>query len=101
MVKKYITREVLEKIYDANNAMRGTDEYNKYYLSTTFKRKENGKWTNWKFIGWGVPYRLNGNAYIKTVRENTYIIFEYDECGVPYMERYEINEAVKALIGLE
>ena len=101
MAKKFVTREMLEKIYEANNAMRGTNEYNKYYMSTTYKRKENGKWTGWKFLGWGVPYRLNGEAYVKTVGENTYIMFEYEDYGVPCIERYAVDEAVKALIGLK
>ena len=101
MAKKYVTREILEKIYEANNALHGTDEYNKYHMENYVKYEKNGRWTNWKFVGWGIPYNTQGKFYIKTVGDNTYLITEYVMFGVRTADRYTINEAVKALIGLE
>ena len=89
---KEFTQEMLDKLHAANDATRGTVEYTKYHMQCDFKH--NGKW---KFCGWSIPYTT---GKIKTVKDKTYIIAEYVGCIERHPERYEVDNAVKELLGI-
>ena len=76
----------LKPLQEANNQVKGTNEYNKYYMETY--GKTNGKW---HFLGWYIP--LQSTAIIKKYGEKNYLMVS-DE------ERYLINESVSELLNL-
>ena len=90
---KEFTTEMLNTLHAANDATRGTADYLKYHMQCDFKH--NGKW---KFAGWTIPYTA---GTIKTVRGKTYIIAEYVGLYERHPERFEVNDAVKELLGIE
>lgn len=99
MNKKVITIEQVEKIKQAAETVKGTLKYNKYSMCCEIKRKSNGKWTGWKYVGWSYPKSISYN--VKAIKEKMYMISnEYEAFGDVIMERYEINDAVKELLGI-
>ena len=97
-MKKMVTNEQIQKIINAHESVLGTTNYNKYLMCMEYKYKKNdNKWTPWKFVAWTVP--MTGNRtdyYFKTVKDKLYIMINYaDE-----VERYEITPAVKELLGI-
>lgn len=97
-MKKIVTMEQIQKIIDANNAVRGTYDYMKYYMCFEYKyRNYNNKWTGWKFMRWTIPTAYTkGNYYLKTIKDRTFLMFERDDS----VERFEVNTAVKELLGI-
>lgn len=85
---KEFSQEMLEKLQKANDAVRGTKEYYKFYMET--ECRTNGRW---HFIGHGIP---NGIGTIKTLKGKTYIMCEF----FGDMERFAMTEAVKELFGI-
>lgn len=82
---KEFTSEMLEALTAANEAVRGTDDYGKFYMQTDCK-SENGKWF---FVGHNIPYTI---GTIKTFKGNMYIM--------TLKERYHVTEAVKELLDI-
>lgn len=82
---KEFTKEMLETLTAANEAVKGTTEYSKYSMETDCK-SDAGKWF---FVGWNIPYTTGA---IKTYRGNTYI--------VTVKERYHVTDAVKQLLNI-
>lgn len=79
------TAEMQSALSQANESVRGTDQYGKYAMETDSK-DDNGKWF---FVGWNIPYTA---GTIKTFKGNTYI--------VTAKERYHVTDAVKELLGI-
>lgn len=87
-MQREFTKEMLEKLHAANDAVRGTVAYGKYLMAAD--SKYDGRW---HFICWTIPYTI---GKIKTFKDKTYIICEtYESC-----ERYEVREEVKELLGI-
>ena len=86
---KEFTKEMLEKLHAANDAVKGTDDYTKYGM--TCEHKYSGG--RWKFLRYSIPYRT---GTFKTVKGKTYIMIEtmYD------VERFAVTEAVAELLGI-
>lgn len=97
-----ITREELDKITEANEKVKGTDEYGKYYMPCEFKIKKDGRWKRWILSCWGAPVFRKGTYYLKIIKDNTYIISEEYDDGWGYLEveRYGVTDAVKELLNL-
>jgi hypothetical protein len=85
---KEFTQEMLEKLQAANDAVKGTREYNTYYMQQEYKR--NGRW---HFCYYTIPHMA---GKIKTFKGSTYIITE----NAYVVERYAVNDAVKELLGI-
>lgn len=94
-----MTDELFGRIYFANERVLGTTDYAKYKMCNEVKYKVHGKWTNWRFVGWGIPhsYEINGDSYIKKVKDRYYLMTsESDTC----MVRWEITPEVRKLWNL-
>ena len=89
---KEFTKEMLEKLEAANDAVRGTSNYCLYHMQAD--SKHDGRW---KFIGWGIPHTT---GKIKTFKDKTYIIVEYIGCCERYLERFEVEGPVNELLGI-
>lgn len=89
---KEFTKEMLEKLTAANDAVRGTADYIKYHMQ--FSSKHDGRW---KFICWAIPHTT---GKIRTFKDKTYIICEYVGICERYPERFEVKEEVKELLGI-
>ena len=86
---KEFTKEMLGKLMEANNSMKGTNNYTKYHMENEAK-SENGRWF---FIGHSIPYQT---GIIKSFKESTYIITESSSCKA----RYRVTDEVKNLLGI-
>jgi hypothetical protein len=89
---KEFTKEMLEKLHAANNAVKGTSEYLKYHMLCD--AKTNGRW---HFLCWSIPYTT---GTIKTVKDKTYIIVQYTVINESYPQRYEVSRAVRELLDI-
>lgn len=85
---KEFTAEMLATLWGANNATKGTSEYNKFYMPA-----ENKCGNRWKFSLWSIPYSC---GVIKTFKDKTYIIIE-SSVGAT---RYEVTREVRELLGI-
>lgn len=79
--------EMLAKLTSANESLKGTPNYYRYHMATCCKSAVNGKWF---FVGHYIPHQT---GVIRKAKGNTYI---YTTGG----DRYELNEAVKELLGI-
>ena len=86
---KEFTTEMLAKLKEANNSVKGTNEYYKFEMTTDCKN-EKGKWF---FVGYYIPYYT---GIIKTFASNTYIVTK-DGSGET---RYHVTDEVKELLGI-
>ena len=82
---KEFTAEMLNTLKEANESVKGTNQYSKYCMETDCKN-DNGKWF---FVGWNIPYTT---GIIKTFKGNAYIVTPN--------ERYHVTDAVKELLGI-
>ena len=92
---KEFTAEMLNKLTEANDSVKGTSEYYKFHMSCSKKYDDDNRW---KFIHcWGIP---NTTGKIKTFKGNTYIITEHRTFWGNYLVRYEVKDSVKELLGI-
>lgn len=93
---KEFTNEMLNKLTEANNSVKGTNKYFKFHMSCSKKYDDDNRW---KFIHcWGIP---NTTGKIKTFKGQTHIIIEIkDHFGGNALVRYEVTDAVKELLGI-
>ena len=97
-MKTRLTIEDMNKLRDAHESVRGTNEYQKYLMENELKRKRSdGKWSNWKFIGWYIPYSAD-EVKIKKVGEKVYIMC--DGAFGDEVERYTVTEEVNELLDI-
>lgn len=92
---KEFTKEMLQTLTDANNSVKGTNEYYKYRMQNDYKR--NG---NWQFITHTIPHKT---GIIKTFKGKTYIITEGQMLNMVKgadAYRYHVNDAVKELLNI-
>lgn len=82
---KEFTAEMLNTLTEANNSVKGTSEYCKFYMACECK-SEKGKWF---FVGYYNPYTT---GVIKTFKGNTYIIADGN--------RYSVTDEVKNLLNI-
>lgn len=89
---KEFTQDMLNKLRDATNSVKGTKDYNKYYMENS--HKWDGK-REWHFDGFSIPYNIGtisqfkGKLYIKVTRP-------CDHCT----ERWTITPTVRELLNL-
>lgn len=97
-MKTHLTVKDMNKLRDAHESVRGTNEYQKYLMENELKRRlVDGKWTNWKFIGWYIPYSAD-EVKIKKVGEKVYIMC--DGAFGDEIERYTVTEEVNELLDI-
>ena len=97
-MKTHLTVEDLNKLRDAHESVRGTNEYQKYLMENELKRRlADGKWSNWKFIGWYIPHSAD-EVKIKKVGEKVYIM--RDGAFGDAVERYTVTEEVNKLLDI-
>lgn len=100
MAKRIITAEEIKKINDLNESVKGTPEYNKYYMYTEFKYKKNDKWTCWTFSGF-VNYVPGRNLTVKKIKDKVYLVTDtYTVYGDDIMTRYAVPNTLKEVLGL-
>lgn len=87
---KEFTAEMLQTLKDANDSVRGTVNYTKYWMEQDFKSK--GRWI---FCQNYIPMKT---GVIKTFKGNTYIITEDTTYG--YDDRFHVTNAVKELLNI-
>lgn len=85
---KVITAAQLDAIIAADEAVKGTPHYNRYYMEYQFKH--NGRW---HYGGWGIPkeYHNGTDKPVKTYGGNRYIMIGDDR-------RFQISDDVEELI---
>ena len=97
-MKTHLTVEDMNKLRDAHESVKGTNEYQKYLMENELKRRlADGKWSNWKFIGWYIPYSAD-EVKIKKVGEKVYIMC--DGAFGDEIERYTVTEEVNELLDI-
>lgn len=92
-MKKEITQEMIDKIIDANESVRGTSNYTKYLMEMSCKVDN-----HWVFCGYGIPYRINVSYYIKTIKDNSYIYVVNKDNS---LERYKLTNEIINLLDIE
>lgn len=90
-MKREFTKEMVDKVLEANEQVKGTAVYGAYYVP--FEAKTNGKW---HLIGWGVANRA---GIIKKGRNNTLYVYYTDGYGNEY--RYELRHIFIDMFNLE
>lgn len=95
-----LSSETINKIYLANQAQRGTQEWYIYSMTLEYKyMTDRGNWSNWKYVGHGIPTPGKINYYLKTVKGITYIYSEGYYDGVYYIvDRYTLTERIMEMI---
>lgn len=88
---KEFTQEMLNKLVDARNNVKGTSEYYKFDMASECKTQK-GKWI---FVGYYIPYTI---GHIKTFKDNTYIVTGSKSTDNEH--RYFVTEDVKKLLGI-
>ena len=48
-MKRVVTKQELDTLVKANDTVRGTHDYMKYFMMMEYKTKQNGKWSAWKY----------------------------------------------------
>ena len=91
---KEFTAEMLNKLTEANDSVKGTNEYYKFHMPCSKKFDDDRRW---KHIAWTIPHTT---GKIKTFKDSTYIMTEHRTCWGNYLERYEVTDAVKELLGI-
>jgi hypothetical protein len=91
---KEFTQEMLNALTEANNNVKGTNKYYKFQMSYSRKYDDSPKW---KFLSHGIP---SATGKIKTFKGQTYIYTEHRSFWGDYLERYEVTDAVKELLGI-
>ena len=82
---------------DAHASVLGTPDYQKYLMQNEWKRKrQDGTWTPYRFIGWYIPYEHDG-AKIKKVGDRVFIMTYEGDYSV---ERYEVTPEVNELLNI-
>lgn len=100
MAKRFITADEIKKINELNNSVKGTPEYNKYYMYKEFKYKKNDKWTCWNFSGF-VNHIPRRTFTVKKVKDKVYLVVDvYMELGDDTMERYAVPNTLREVLGL-
>ena len=84
-MKKEFNQEMLNKLNNAWEETKGTNDWYKYLMENTYKHN-----SKWSFRGNYIPSKT---GVFKTFKGITYIYTNSDE-------RYEVNEFVKELLNL-
>lgn len=89
MSKKQITKDMLTRLYEANEGCRGTRDWTKYVMIIEYKEKN-----RWRFMNnYGVPqpHQFEGAVYKR------YKDYEYIVIGDT---RYTLTKQVKMFLGI-
>lgn len=81
---KEFTREMLDKLTEAKDSVKGSAAYAKYHMEQSYNY--NGRW---KFGGWGIP---NQTGVFKKANGKLFIVLSNS--------RFEVSEAVKELLNI-
>ena len=84
--KIYVTKEQIKVLAKANELVKGTSDYAKYYIECEWKNDKGV----WKFIGHTNSIRP---GYVKKVRGQIYV---YDE----FNNRYRLTAEVMKVLGI-
>lgn len=93
-MKMIVEKADLQRLIDANESVKGTRDYRKYYMPYYFKYKngKDGEWSKWYYMGYYVP-RAEYDMEVKKVGETIYLMGkEYMDCGSPTIKRFELTE---------
>lgn len=82
-MKKEINLDIIRQ---ANETVKGTSKYNKYYMMK--EDKINGKWI---FMGWYSPHEETAN--IKQVKDTIYLMVSPET-------RYTLTDSIKELLNI-
>lgn len=85
------TSEMLGKLHKANDSLKGSANYNKFYMETSAK-SEKGRWF---FVGHHIPH---GTGHFKKANGKLFIINEFMNGEAVY--RYEVTDAVRELLDI-
>ena len=86
---KQFTKVMLDKLHNAHDEVKGTQNYTRYYMECS--ARTNGRW---KFIGYSIPFVA---GKIKTVKDKTYIV---TKDGYGDNVRYLVTDKVKELLNI-
>ena len=92
-----ITKGMIEELNKLNEAVRGTTDYGKYYMSVESKTKKSNGWSKWLYLGWCVP-TIRDDYFMKKIRGTWYIMCQMNDNE---MIRYAITDAIKSLWGID
>lgn len=95
-MKKHITYFDTKKLEKAVDAVAGTPEYTKYNMQVEYRR--DGRW---KFIGWGIPHSNCENEIMDIKRTKTGYYIMKPSLFDGTMERFQLDDNVIELLGLE
>lgn len=95
-MKKFVSPEQLNRIYEANEQAKGLLDFSKYHMCLECKFKSDGKWTGWKYMTWTIP-SITGTYYFKTVKGKLYMMRDLDL----EVERFEVTPIIKNLLNLK
>ena len=94
MPKTKLSYEDLKTLRDANNSVKGTNEYTKYWMEMSSKYMVRDRLSGWKFMGHGIP--VVKSAKIKKFKDKVYIVTE-DAYGY---NRWEVTDEVNDLLNI-
>lgn len=97
-----VNQDDIKKIVQLNESVKGSSEYMRYYMEESWKHNDtpNGGFTNWKFLGFGVPYIGIGYEF-HIVKDHAYIqsFPKTNQFGKQEIERYYITKAIMEEMG--
>lgn len=98
-MKKTVSEHEMNKLVEANDSVRGTNDYMKYHMMAEYKTKRDGKWSKWNFLSWGVPVPFD--MTVKKVGENVFLMREGVNCmGEEEITRYTLTESVNQILNV-
>lgn len=99
-MKRVVTKQELDTLVKANDTVRGTHDYMKYFMMMEYKTKQNGKWSAWKYLGHGIP--IPADMTVKKVKDAVYLMRSSisSETGEDEMTRLLVTEAVNKVLNI-
>lgn len=96
-MKAIVTEAEFQKLSEANEKVKGTNSYAKYRMMMEYKTKTDGRWSAWRFFGWGVPVPVD--MKVKKVGDKIYLMKEgITVFGETELTRYTLTEACNEVL---
>lgn len=103
ILKSELDKADFDKLREANDSVKGTSDYNKYYMECHEKHERSefslgkGMWTKWKFYGWYPACDVN-HAEVTVYGDTVWIVDSIERYGV--VSKYRASDAVNELLGI-
>lgn len=96
-MKKIVTASEIALLREADDRVKGTNDYTKYHMMIEYKTKVGGRWSPWKFLTWSVPYPQD--MKVSKFKDKIFLSTEgHNVLGNEEITRYTLTEEVNKIL---